>query len=174
MTDPTGAPSSAKPNVASVNRRCLMTWGMCAVHEANNSPFATNTAVTASRGRRSLVAGPGCRLVTVGLDTPDLDTGRLKLRQQLARRGPVGHENVELRQLADEREGQSSELGAVCDQDPPSGRRKECLLYGGVAEVIRQDVPINQDAAAAQHHCVKPDRSDAGEGEGTNHGELAR
>src|ERR1700722_7542291 len=54
-TEPTGAPSSANPRVPSVRPRCLWTSGMCAVQDANSSPWTTNTAVTAILGQRVAV-----------------------------------------------------------------------------------------------------------------------
>jgi hypothetical protein len=72
-----------------------MTCGICAVQEANNSPCATNTAVTAMRDDRLLAGWARCAITSAGLDTPNLHPGGLELRQPLARGGRVGHQDVE-------------------------------------------------------------------------------
>src|SRR5215472_474245 len=72
-TDPTGAPSSARPSAPLVRPSRSLTCGMCAVQDANSRPWLTNAATVAARCAR-LVASP-VRLAVraaAGLDTPDL------------------------------------------------------------------------------------------------------
>src|SRR5580692_7735428 len=94
ITEPTGAPSSANPSVPSVRPRWALTSGMCAVQDANSSPWTTNTVVTAIRGRRTerpaAVVACGFGSGTAHLDPCGLE--RLHGRG----RGPVvGDDHVE-------------------------------------------------------------------------------
>ena len=57
-----------------------MMCGICAVHEANSSPCATNTAVTAMRGDRLRAGRALCGITSARLDTPNLHRGGLELR----------------------------------------------------------------------------------------------
>src|ERR1700684_2130865 len=108
QTDPTGAPSSAMPSVPSVSPRCSFTWGMGAVHDANNSPCTTNTPVTAIRGQRR---GGGVEETALG--KVDVDTVGLQRGEHVGRCGLVGDTHVECRQLPHYRQRASTELGAV-------------------------------------------------------------
>src|SRR6202050_5764245 len=98
-TDPTGAPSSAMPSVPSVSPRCRMTCGIGAVREANNSPCATNTAVTAMRGDRLAAGRARCAVTSARLDTPNLHRGGLELRQRLPPGGRGGAHDVDGREV---------------------------------------------------------------------------
>jgi hypothetical protein len=113
-TDPTGAPSSANPKVPSVRPRRTFTCGMCAVHDANNRPCIANTPVTAIRDQRRVegvdrtassgaIASADVTTWTVGSDTVNLDAVGPQPREHRVRRGGVGDNDVECRQLADHR-----------------------------------------------------------------------
>ena len=56
-----------------------MMCGICAVHEANSRPCATNTAVTATRGDRLRAGRARCAITSARLDTPNLHPGGLEL-----------------------------------------------------------------------------------------------
>ena len=65
------------------------------------------------------------------------------------------------------------ELRAVRGDDHPCGRPHHGLLDFGVAQVVRRDPAVGQ-AAAGEHRGVEAQRSDAGQCQRADHGQLAR
>src|SRR5258705_6205107 len=100
-TAPTGAPSSAKPSVPSLNRRRAFASGTWAVHDAKSSPCATNVAVTATRAHRICPIWTKARAAS---DTADLDPGRGQCVHCGGWGGRVGDYDVERGQVTHHRE----------------------------------------------------------------------
>src|SRR5258708_7606365 len=134
-TDPTGAPSSARPSAPSVSPSRSLTCGMWAVQDANSRPWLTNAATVAARCAR-LVASP-VRLAVraaAGLDTPDLKASSTQRVDGVRRRVCVGDDNVSLGSVAHYGQGRLPELRAVRRDDHPGRRPQHRPLDLGVAE----------------------------------------
>src|ERR1039458_6304340 len=100
-TEPAGAPSSATPSAPSVRPRRALTWGMCAAHEANSSPFAKNTAAVAAIGHRMAARLRSLAFASGASPTPHPHPGGPHRVHCVARCGRVSDDQVSRSGLAD-------------------------------------------------------------------------
>ena len=121
ITDPKGAPRRATPSAALLRCRWDLTWGMCAVHDENNSPWEKNTATVANHGHRLTTGAATVAFArgTWGSDTSDLDADVAQRVECISRCSGVGDDHVNSGYVTHDGHRHLFELGAVGGEDNP-------------------------------------------------------